>query len=104
VRRRELKERAPVRTLNISAAFLALASAFLVYGLNYDTRRLAGEVANAERAAERTRSEIAVLRAERAHLSRPERIEPLARAQGLQPVAGSQLAVALDDLDAKPAR
>jgi cell division protein FtsL len=69
--------------LTMMTACLALASAFLLYGLNYDTRLIEQKVHTAERLAERTRSDISVLRAERAHLARPQRIEPLARAQGL---------------------
>lgn len=67
------------------SVFLALMSALLLYGLSYDTRLIEAEVQGAERKSERLRSEIAVMRAERAHLARPERIEPLARAQGLRP-------------------
>jgi hypothetical protein len=51
-----------------------------------------------ERAAEQARSDIAVLKAERAHLARPERIEPLARAMGLKPVTEKQLARGEADL------
>ena len=74
-----------MHTLTIAACFLALSSAFLLYGLTYDTRLIEQRVQASERAAERARSDIAVLRAERAHLARPERIEPFARAQGLRP-------------------
>ena len=81
-----------MRLLTVSAAFLALASAFLLYGLNYDTRRIEARVQAEERQAETARSDIAVLKADRAHLSRPERIEPLARAQGLRPLTDRQLA------------
>lgn len=77
----------------VSAVFMALASAFLLYGLNYDTRLIEARVRTAELAAAQARSEIAVLKAERAHLSRPERIEPLARAQGLKPPAERQFAL-----------
>lgn len=77
--------------LTMASACLALASAFLLYGLSYDTRLMEQRVHAAERTAERTRSEISVLRAERAHLARPERIEPLARAQGLAPTQLSQM-------------
>ena len=79
-----------MRLLTLALALLALASAFLLYGLNYETRRLESRVQAQERAIDRTRSDIAVLKAERAHLARPERIEPLARAQGLGPPKGSQ--------------
>lgn len=78
--------------LTISAAFLAISSAFLLYGLSYDTRQLEARVAAQERAAERARSDISVLKAERAHLARPDRIEPLARAQGLVPMTDRQIA------------
>lgn len=81
-----------MRLLTISAAFLALSSAFLLYGLNYDTRRLEASVLAQERLAEKARSDIAVLKADRAHLARPERIEPLARGMGLQPATEKQLA------------
>jgi cell division protein FtsL len=81
-----------MRILTISAAFLALSSAFLLYGLNYDTRRLEARVQTQERLADKARSDIAVLKADRAHLARPERIEPLARGLGLQPPTEKQLA------------
>lgn len=86
-----------MRTLIVSAAFLALASAFLLYGLNYDTRRIEANLHALERSAERAKSDIAILKAERAHLARPERIEPLARAQGLEPVGHRQLTATADD-------
>ena len=79
-----------MHTLTLAATFLALSSAFLLYGLTYDTRLIDQRVQMAERAAERARSDIAVLRAERAHLLRPDRIEPMARAMGLRPTQASQ--------------
>ncbi len=78
--------------LTVSAAFLAISSAFLLYGLSYDTRQLEARVAAQERQADGARADIAVLKAERAHLSRPDRIEPLARAQGLAPLTDRQIA------------
>jgi len=81
-----------MRSLPVATACLALASAFLLYGLNYDTRRIAARVAKQERKAEVARNDIAVLKAERAHLARPARIEPIARGQGLGPVAPKQFA------------
>jgi cell division protein FtsL len=80
-----------MRILNIAAALLALASAFLLYGLNYDTRMIEGRLSQREREAERARADIAVLRAERAHLARPERIEPIARKLGLEPLSARHL-------------
>jgi cell division protein FtsL len=78
--------------LTVSAAFLAISSAFLLYGLSYDTRQLEARVAAQQRLADRARSDISVLKAERAHLARPDRIEPLARAQGLVPMSDQQIA------------
>ncbi len=77
--------------LTVSAVFLAISSAFLLYGLSYDSRQLETRVAAEERKADQARSDIAVLKAERAHLARPSRIEPLARAQGLAPVTDQQM-------------
>lgn len=78
--------------ITVSAAFLAISSAFMLYGLSYDTRQLEARVAGQERLADRARSDISVLKAERAHLARPDRIEPLARAQGLAPLTDRQIA------------
>ncbi len=72
-----------MRTLNLGVMALTLASAFLLYGINYDTRLMDQRLQEKERAIDKARSDIAVLKAERAHLARPERIEPLARALGL---------------------
>lgn len=80
-----------MRMLTVSAAFMALASAFMLYGLNYDTRLTSAQVQTLERRAEKARTDISVLKAERAHLARPERIESLARAQGLGPATEAQL-------------
>jgi cell division protein FtsL len=81
-----------MRMLTMMAIFMALSSAFLLYGLNYDTRLIEAEVQAKERAAEAARGDIAVLKAERSHLARPERIEPLARALGLIPMTQRDLA------------
>jgi len=74
-----------MRLLNIAAFFFAIASALLLYGLNYETRRLEAEVQSKERVAEHARDEIAVLKAERGTLARPDRIDGLARQIGLAP-------------------
>jgi cell division protein FtsL len=81
-----------MRFITTTSVFLALASAFLLYGLNYDTRQLEARVQDEERAVAKARSDIAVLKAERAHLTRPDRIEPLARAQGLAAATDKQFA------------
>jgi cell division protein FtsL len=81
-----------MRFITTTSVFLGLASAFLLYGLNYDTRQLEARVQEEERAVAKARSDIAVLKAERAHLTRPDRIEPLARAQGLAAATDKQFA------------
>jgi cell division protein FtsL len=80
-----------MRLITALAVMVALTSAFLLYALNYDTRRLETELAARERAGDQARADIATLRAERAYLTRPERIEPLARALGLRPITEKQL-------------
>lgn len=79
-----------MRILNIAAAFMALSSAFLLYALNYDTRIIEARLQAEERRLESLRSDVAVLKAERAHLARPERIAPLAAIQGLKPAEARQ--------------
>ena len=74
-----------MRLLNVTAFFFAITSALLLYGLNYDTRRLEDEVQAKEYAAELARNDIAVLKAERGNLGRPDRIDALARQLGLTP-------------------
>jgi cell division protein FtsL len=74
-----------MRLLNVTAFFFAIASALLLYGLNYDTRRLENEVQSKERLAARARDDIAVLKAERGALARPDRIDAMARHLGLSP-------------------
>jgi cell division protein FtsL len=85
-----------MRILILGAFVVTLASAFLLYGLSYDTRLLEQRLRAQERAIDKARSDIAVLKAERAHLGRPERIEPLARALGLRPATDGQLASSLE--------
>lgn len=78
------------RTANWIVMLLTLASAFALYAIKYDTRRLELIVQEKERSLERAENDVAILKAERAHLARPERLEPLARELGLAPLAGRQ--------------
>src|SRR5919198_430770 len=77
-----------------------LVCAFAFYAINYDARRLEQQVQAQERAIEQQKSAIKVLEAERAYVARPERIEPVARALGMQPVTARQY-VRLEDLLAR---
>lgn len=78
------------RTINLALMLLALASAFALYALKYDTRQLEMRVQAQERALEKAEGDVAVLKAERALLARPDRLEPLARSLGLAPVSKRQ--------------
>lgn len=86
-----------MRLIILGALILTIASAFVLYSSNYDTRLFEARVAEQERAIDKARSDISVLKAERAHLGRPERIEPLARALGLGPATEQQLAATPED-------
>ena len=78
------------RTINSVLLGLTLASAVTLYAIKYDTRRLEAQVQAQERALEKAESDVSVLMAERAHLARPDRLEPLARKLGLGPVSSRQ--------------
>jgi cell division protein FtsL len=75
----------------VGMVLLAVASAFVLYAISYETRRLELLVSMQARTIEKTRLDIAVLRAERAYLARPERIEELARKIGLAPIDPRQV-------------
>jgi len=81
-----------MRIVILGALLMTIASAFVLYSSNYDTRQFELRVAEQERAIDKARSDIAVLKAERAHLGRPDRIEPLARELGLGPASERQVA------------
>ncbi|MGL4395969.1 MAG: cell division protein FtsL [Hyphomicrobium sp.] len=83
-----------MRLANTIAFFFALTSAFLLYSLNYETRRLEADVQALDQRANKARSDIAILKAEKSHLGRPERIAPLARAQGLISPRPDQMSLA----------
>ncbi len=78
------------RLLTILAALTTIAAATALYAQKHDTRRIEAEVQAKERAIEKAESDIAVLKSERAYLGRPERIDALARAQGLGPIRQEQ--------------
>ena len=78
------------RAINLAMMLATLASAVALYAIKNDTRRLEARVREQERTLERARSEVAVLTAERAHLSRPEHLEPRARLIGLAPITAAQ--------------
>jgi cell division protein FtsL len=89
------------RKVNWALMLATLASAFALYAVKYDTRRLEARVQAQERALEKVESDVTILTAERAHLARPDRLEPLARLIGLAPIASTQYLRI--DADAAPA-
>ena len=80
-----------LRKVNWALMLATLASAFALYAIKYDTRRLEARVQAQERALEKAESDVTVLTAERAHLARPERLEPLARLIGLAPITSAPI-------------
>ena len=68
-----------LRFFVVGALFTVIASAYALYSINTTTRSIADDVKEKERLREELISSMAILKAERAYLSRPEVIEPLAR-------------------------
>ena len=74
-----------------------VVSAFVLYAINYDTRAIEAVAHELSSNIEKTRRDIAVLKAERALLGAPVRIEPFAAALGLRPAAGEQFQALSDN-------
>ncbi len=79
-----------MRLLLILAVVAMLGSAFALYAVNHETRRLADSVQDRERGIAEMQRDIAILKAERAHLARPSRIGEAARELGLVPARRDQ--------------
>ncbi|GGK35751.1 cell division protein FtsL [Salinarimonas ramus] len=69
-----------IKILHVAAIAGLIGSAVWAYSIKYETIRQTEELARLERAIEREREMIAVLRAEWAFLNRPDRVETLADA------------------------
>jgi cell division protein FtsL len=82
-----------LRLINALLAGAVIAGCFALYAVKLEVRQLDAAVQADERRLERLYGEVAVLRAERALLARPDRIETLARAMGLAPIRADQIAV-----------
>ena len=78
------------QAITAASVLFAIAAAVALYAIGYDTRQLATRVHQLEKAADKAEADIAAAKAELTHLSRPERIEPLARAMGLGPPTAQQ--------------
>ncbi len=92
-----------LRMFMFLAVGAALLSAFALYAISYQTRQLADTNQITEKRIKELDRNIAVLRAERSYLMRPDRIEPLAQKLGMRPVRGDQF-MAQEDLHTKKRR
>ena len=77
-----------LRSLVLLALAAAVVSAVSLYAIGHKTRQLSDRTTDMVREIRDLEREIAVLRAERAFLLRPERIEPLARKMMMRPITG----------------
>jgi len=79
-----------LRMFILLAIAAALASAFRLYAVSYQTQQIADQNSRMTSEIAKLSQDITILRAERTYLMRPERIEPLAGKLGMRPVAGRQ--------------
>lgn len=80
-----------MRTVNFTLFGIMVGLLVLIYQQKYETRRLEDRAAALSREiSEQTRA-LAVLRAEWTYLTRPERLDKLARRMGLEPVNPDQV-------------
>jgi len=79
-----------LRSLVLLALAAAVVSAVSLYAIGHRTRQLADTTTDTARAIRDLEREVAVLRAERAFLLRPERIESMAREMKMRPITGEQ--------------
>jgi cell division protein FtsL len=85
------------RFLHVIAILAVMASAGYVYSVKYQTIFAAEEVVKTRHLIAQERAAISILRAEYAHLSRPDRIQTIAdSALGMQPMALNQIVKASD--------
>ncbi|MDX2259481.1 MAG: cell division protein FtsL [Hyphomicrobiaceae bacterium] len=82
-----------MRVLMLAAVLLTIVSAYGLYATNAHTRRLEVRVQAQANRLLAVKSEIAALKAERAHLVRPDRLSQEARALGLRPASPEQYEV-----------
>jgi cell division protein FtsL len=81
-----------IRILNFIAIFALIGSAIYAYSIKYQTILHAETVARLKAEIKQEQDEIGLLRADWAHLTRPERVQTLAdKLTGLQPLALNQI-------------
>lgn len=79
------------KSLTMLSVLAMLASAFALHLINYQSRQLEQQVREKEQFREKLVEEIAILRADRAFLARPARIEAAARSLGMRAADSHQL-------------
>ena len=89
-----------LRFLTLGTILLAMASAVLLYVTATETRRLAKLEKSQKKEKAKLIRDISVLKAERAYLSRPERMTDYARQLGMRPIEGDQIKLPLARRDA----
>lgn len=90
-----------VRFLSLLAFGFLAGLVILIYDMKFETRRLEGRAAQLQRAIEDEKDNVALMRAEWSHVTRPERVEKLTREiLDLQPVKSTQLVNQQDFHDA----
>ena len=92
------------RFIHAAAIAALIGSAAYVYGVKYRTIYASEQLVVTRHLIAKEKEAINVLRAEYAHLARPDRVQALADAKlGLQPLALSQIATSVDELpEAQP--
>jgi cell division protein FtsL len=81
-----------MRLLSLLAFGFLSGLVILIYDMKFETRRLDEQAAQLERAIEDEKDNIALMRAEWSHVTRPDRIETLAReVLKLEPAKPDQL-------------
>ncbi len=91
------------RLLHAAAIAGLIGSAAYVYGVKYRTIYASEQLVKARHLVAKEKDAINLLRAEYAHLARPDRIQALANSKlGLEPLSLSQIAAVADLPEAQP--
>ena len=92
-----------LRLMHAAAIAALIGSAAYVYGVKYRTIYAAEQLVKTRHLIGREKDAINLLRAEYAHLARPDRIQELADSKlGMQPLALFQIATVAELPDAEP--
>ncbi len=91
------------RFMHAAAIAALIGSAAYVYGVKYRTIYASEQLVKTRHLIDKEKDAINLLRAEYAHLARPDRVQALANSQlGLQPLALSQIATVDELPEARP--